>query len=137
MKSSFIFFLILGVYFSLISCDLNSSNPKDGYTGDLIPIKEEVNKISDYQRLSKIILKNFDRIKYECDHPNDSTLREYWYYKNNDLPIIDSLRQNPSKPIKYSIIDSISGLYDSLNLRFRADLYYYLTVEDKGYNFDI
>ena len=55
----FLIFLIL--FFLLQSCDWN--NGEEGYERDLVPIKSEVNKIADYEKVALLILNNKTEIE--------------------------------------------------------------------------
>jgi|GEM_PF-2451982 len=106
-------------------------NKKNGYEGDLVPIKKEIDNIEGYEQATQMILKNWDRIDDEMLHPKEPEPKVYERSKSSKNSIMDSiLKEHKSYKYRaYSIIDSILQIEeDSLKLRFFG---YDMQVEGK------
>lgn len=80
-----------------------SNKNKNGYEGDLIPLRKEIANMAGYEKATQLILKNWSRINHEIHNP------------------ADSLCEVNSSLIKNGIIDSIRHIQeDKLKLRFTS-----------------
>ncbi|RZL27658.1 MAG: hypothetical protein EOO96_22105 [Pedobacter sp.] len=105
---------MLAVFTFFVNCRSNHN----GYEGDLVPIKAETDKIAGYQQIVELIIKNNNRIKDEIKHPEK--------YEDKDYSDFKSFKHR-----KYSIIDSLKQLSDTLKLRFTTVVEDGLQIEGK------